>query len=70
MLKNDTFRRWIVLHGAKLIKEAFNEPGFSGRDSKEAGKFIAGDTNGTLFAYNIIYHILYFYICLGMSIKG
>jgi len=39
--------RAVVLHGAELIKEAFNHPSFAGRPPKEAGIFISGGINGT-----------------------
>jgi len=44
-----TFRA-VMLHGGKLIKEAFNEPLLSGRCPTEATSFIVGDEYGILQA--------------------
>jgi len=36
-----------VLHGAKLIKEAYNHPAFAGRPNMEAAAmFLSGGTSG------------------------
>ncbi len=48
---------WIILHGAKLIKDAFNEPAFTARTKKEAVKFISGDADGMSSAFSRFYYI-------------
>jgi len=39
-----------VLHGAELIREAFSDPAFSGRNATEASAFVAGDKYGIIQA--------------------
>lgn len=41
-----TFDRAVVLHGAKLVREVFNDPAASGRLASEATNFLLGDEYG------------------------
>jgi len=42
--------RAVVLHGAKLIRDAFNDPVFNGRHASEGSAFILGDEFGIMQA--------------------